>query len=861
MLPSAGPGKKRGATPAAASSQALQPQFTRNPSANALPPSTVIRSRFRSIAERPPTLIGARGSKRYMLDDSPSAATDRAPWSLSLETPIRASSAHTSAVPLVDTLMRPQRLFPTLSPLSDAKTSLLASAKNSDRSPARSILDSAHKESENIGRLESLKRAAEKAKFELRQVELARERDREEAQRAHQRLESELLAQTKRVEKLERDRKWLFEQEERLAEQRRAVERDLSAQRSAYESRIDEMAAANRELEQQLDDASHAMRRLKSDHLDQIDDMQIRLSRAERIATQLQASEKSDALRSRGDFSDTSSLQYTIDSLKREVQSKDQDIDELKHRLKSTMPSGENCSGAADAAVIPSRERIAQLERDLHEQCDYIKAVEQQNHQLRSETRRLAEAASLYEKEHEISCSLQAKVERLEKQQTGYADMEARLTALHQEREQWTRVFHDSDSDNSDTNPQGQNLCSPFAVAKTVATQRHTIKLLEGKLQSMQESEAATMQQQQKATNDVQSYKQKCLRLESQLSAEKTKTFQLEASKQHAVREAEFLRAQLHSYDREEASFMPGNYDEQKADRIKQLEEFIDEQRAWIVSLESSTGDIRPISADGAETVSTSLLQGYREDAEAKQHELDSLHEEHWRLQERFDKLEKETARLEHQVGSGLGYNPKTTRILQLIDNPSAQDFAIRSEKLKSLAAENEALLERIRQLERSNPAQSLSLQDASQEDAVAGDASSPYFHTIDNLRTENQELAHQLEASVKLINRYKKAWKRKVSELREVIYAILGYRVDFLVNGSVRFTSTYAADLDQSFVFTSGDDDQGVMQLSGGGSKAYLKGLSNDIRYWVQERGSIPGFMATITLQSFEAQLDQKAQ
>ncbi|KAJ2360392.1 coiled-coil domain-containing protein mad1, partial [Coemansia sp. RSA 2607] len=116
-----------------------------------------------------------------------------------------------------------------------------------------------------------------------------------------------------------------------------------------------------------------------------------------------------------------------------------------------------------------------------------------------------------------------------------------------------------------------------------------------------------------------------------------------------------------------------------------------------------------------------------------------------------------------------------------------------------------------------------------------------------------NADLKQQLESSSTLISRYKKEWKRKAAEMREVVYLILGYRVDFLPSGSVRFTSMYAADADQNFVFTSGDANEGIMSLSGGGSKSFLKGLSNDIRYWVQEQGSIPGFMAHITMHSFE--------
>ncbi|KAJ1942349.1 coiled-coil domain-containing protein mad1 [Linderina pennispora] len=223
---------------------------------------------------------------------------------------------------------------------------------------------------------------------------------------------------------------------------------------------------------------------------------------------------------------------------------------------------------------------------------------------------------------------------------------------------------------------------------------------------------------------------------------------------------------------------------------------------------------------------------------------------------ERFEELEKEAARLEHQIGSGLGYNPRTTRILQLKDNPSAQDYAIRSEKLKALVAENESLLAHIKKLTDTPSADKSESANDNEEDSGEPEdppSGSPFFQTIANLRTENQELAKQLENSVILMRRYKKEWRRKVFELREAVYSIMGYRLDFLSNGGVRCTSTYASDIGQSFVFKSGDDNKGDMKLYGGGNKEYLNSIMNDIRYWIQERGSIPGFLATVTLQNFE--------
>ncbi|KAJ2497408.1 coiled-coil domain-containing protein mad1 [Coemansia sp. RSA 1972] len=801
-----------------------------------LPPSTVIRTRFKSITERPQTTV--RGTKRYMLDDSPNGTTQ--PLWTALETPIRAPS---QTMPLVDTILRPHRLF----------------AHTPDTSPARSILEATHRGSDTVSRLEAYKRAAERAKFELKQVELERTRDQDAAQHTRLQLEAELQAQTKRVDKLERDRRWLAEQEERVEEQQRGVEAKLGEVRQKHRAEIEEAEEVRRELKLRVDDATRALRDARAEYVEQTEELQQRVADAERTIAELQTR--------RGDERNADpALQYTIDSLRRESEAKDHDITELQQRLQALSSND----------ATPSRTRVAQLERDLHEQCTYISAVEQQNRQLRADFRRISEQASKYEQEHEIRSSLEAKLQRLEVQQEEYAEMEAQLSVLQQEREQWECVFQGTNAE--------AGACTPYEVAKTVAAQRHTIQMLESKLIDAQATAHASATELCEAKNDMQRIRQSSTRLEEDLTTQRQKSKRLESTCAHAEREAVFLREQLHAYDAEEASMME-NYDTQKAGRIKQLELFIDEQRAWIASL--GDGPCMASSEAPASNVSASLLQSYREDAERKQHELDALHDEHSqlttqykelqseheplakklnelqteheplaarykeleaehaRLGQRFDALEAETARLELQVGAGLGYNPRTTRILQLIDNPSAQDFGIRTAKLSALSAENAALLERIRQLEASGLVQTES------------DAGAAFFQTIDNLRSENQLQATQLEESAKLISRLKREWKKKATELRDVVYLILGFRVDFLSNGSVRFTSTYAADVDQSFVFTSGDGDHADMRLLGGGSKTYLKGLGNDIRYWVQERGSIPGFMATVTLQNFEARSD----
>ncbi|KAJ2773984.1 hypothetical protein IWQ57_001030, partial [Coemansia nantahalensis] len=401
--------------------------------AGAVPPSTVIRSRFRSITEHPPGTVLGRGTKRQLVDDSPHGVdgrAHRASQQLWQETPLRGGAR--AETMLVDTLLRPQRLFAMGTPPA------------ANTSPSRTMLESARRDSAAKGALEALRRDAERAKFELRQVETEREREREEALQGRQQLERELLGQAKRIERLERDRRWLAEQEERLADARRTAESEMAAARQKYEARADKAAAAARDLQERLDEAVRSLRRTQSAHTDEIERYQKRLAAAERAAAELRSDNEAIQSPAQG----SSSLQLTVDALRREVEEKSQDVEDLQQRLRALADT----DGVA-AVSTPSRTRVAQLERDLHEQCTYIQAVEQQNRQLRADTQRLATRAAKYDEEREANAALGTKVERLEQQQLTHARLEAEVDALRQEREQWRRVLRGADADSAAGQP------------------------------------------------------------------------------------------------------------------------------------------------------------------------------------------------------------------------------------------------------------------------------------------------------------------------------------------------------------------------------------------------------------------------
>ena len=97
-----------------------------------------------------------------------------------------------------------------------------------------------------------------------------------------------------------------------------------------------------------------------------------------------------------------------------------------------------------------------------------------------------------------------------------------------------------------------------------------------------------------------------------------------------------------------------------------------------------------------------------------------------------------------------------------------------------------------------------------------------------------------------------------KTEEFKATIASVLGVKLTFCPNGQVRVTSTY--DLSTAFTFQpsasvgeGGVRERGVrMQLveqTGDGPEE----LPQLVRYWVEQEGCIPGFLASITLAGYE--------
>ena len=142
--------------------------------------------------------------------------------------------------------------------------------------------------------------------------------------------------------------------------------------------------------------------------------------------------------------------------------------------------------------------------------------------------------------------------------------------------------------------------------------------------------------------------------------------------------------------------------------------------------------------------------------------------------------LNKEIQALQHRLTSMEG---TSTRILQLKDNPTSREQAVKVSQLTSLREENRALLAQI---------------EGRSEDI----GKVVPISTLENARQEIKSMEKLVAEKEKRMMRLKEIWSAKSLEFREAVFSLLGWKIDFMPNGRVRVTHMFAGNEEQTIEF-----------------------------------------------------------
>ncbi|CDK24432.1 unnamed protein product [Kuraishia capsulata CBS 1993] len=218
------------------------------------------------------------------------------------------------------------------------------------------------------------------------------------------------------------------------------------------------------------------------------------------------------------------------------------------------------------------------------------------------------------------------------------------------------------------------------------------------------------------------------------------------------------------------------------------------------------------------------------------------------RLEEAKQKLARENLDIRSQLSlSAAKYQElvekKGLRILQLEDNPTSQHERISKQMLEALTLENNELLGK----------------------SVTSETVPKSVY--DRLLLEQENIKRREFEASKRLQRLREVYSRKTGEFNQIIYKLLGYKLEFLSDTKLKLISKFFPNFHQ--VDGISEDDYIIIDLANlkspttsaisesnvkvGGLPA--KVVSNLLGFWVQEKNDISCFLSALNLQLFEEQ------
>lgn len=626
-------------------------------------------------------------------------------------------------------------------------------------------------------------------------MEQARRREQDEAQQ-RQAAETE---REKAVSQYDAMRKELSELQDSQQQDKKALER--KAREAEDETRL---------LQEQLEDLSTAKE----------DAARIADRKVTDLEMQIAASQKSIE-----EFEQESEQRETIlQQTQAQVAEKDATIAELEAnvlRLKAQ-------SGDAETMEI--------IRNELSEQVQHIRTLEATNRDQLSELKHLRALSKAVQVVEEEKRTLQRKLEAAEAIEIELAEARLQRQRLEDERLAWAAYLKNASETGDD------EFDSPEAVARALVEERLNTASYHEKLGALQAE--STSQQ-----NTIDALQNEKTQLRAEVEAAKTSAnaanadkgrMRLDRQRALAVKEVEYLRAQLKTFDTEDETLQPEQFNEARAQRVQELEDLVDKYKQEVQRLHTELSSMEP-SANGASVPAVSGNKRSRVEDDEVEEKLGQLTRKNRKMQEELSIFQNKVALLEKDVSTKreqlkAAKQQTQTRVLSLKSNPTSDYEAIKRSTLDALQKENQDLL--------------ATLQSKNKNSSV------PMIPTSVLSAMEREIAAAKAEtaSAQKSARRLKEVWGSKSQEFKEAIFSTLGWTVTFIPNGKMRVESTfYPSQTDEhenSIIF---DGERGTMKVGGGQKSAFARRISDQIGFWVREKGCIPGFLAALTLEFYE--------
>lgn len=572
-------------------------------------------------------------------------------------------------------------------------------------------------------------------------------------------------------------------------------------------------------------------------------------------------------------------MQKTVNDIRTDLENKSSTL----HSTQSKLAQKETEVGRLESEILRLKaqtgdaDTLAVIKRELSDTVAHIRKLESTNRDQSGELRhyrRIHKAVEIVEEEKMV---LENKLRLMEDLRRDLREAQLQRQILEDERRSWTSYLETEGGRGA-----GVEFDSPEALARALVHQRvENVSLVErlGAIQPELSEKDEIIKTLEDERNIVKAEIKK-LRANLGAGSESRMKTRLERQRALAVKEVEYLREQIRTFDTEELTFHSGNqFDEQKAKRIQSLESLVDQYRSELHSLnqslsaqdEKSINPTNPISEKQEPSSPVNLKRPLPSDSPDER--LGQLSRKNRKLADSLSTLQQSYTLLQsdHSAVSAQLSALKTasqTRILSLRENPTAAAQGIKLATLTTLREENSALLA---QLEKK-----LSLSSSSSSGAPPAHSAVP-LASLTRARQEIDALEAVIRDKDKSMRRHMEAWSKTGLSLRLAVASLLGWQMDPTPGGKYRLTSLFtpatATDADLTtttntlpssspFPPNSDDEDEkghlifdgegGKMTISGGPGGAFANDMAPLVHEWVDGRGSIPAFMAALTLEFY---------
>ncbi|KAI5310800.1 coiled-coil domain-containing protein mad1 [Ascosphaera atra] len=614
-----------------------------------------------------------------------------------------------------------------------------------------------------------------------------------------------------------------------LSSELREAQEQSASSRSEYERRI-----------RALEDENQALR-------EDAEDRQTQSSDQERHS-KLQISEL-EAMRA--------SLQRTLDEVQGDLERTRETLQTTQERLSQRESEvetleAENIKLKADGQ---DGESAKVLHRELSEHLSKVKKLEAELMPLRKSSKKV-------EVVEEEKRSLENQLQLMKDVEAELGNLQIQKQVLEDERQTWISLLQVGEED--------AEFDSPEAVVRALVQARIENTSLLERIGKSQEGIAERDEMIRIHETELSNLKQELEKAKAGTTAgaaaaapdSRTKA-RLERQRTLALKEVDYLRAQLKAFDDEESTMdlekNTNRFDQSKAEHIAKLEALLTEHREEIKHLHEELAKIEEEKATVKveQTPEPTEPRGTKRPAEdeASSERVSVLVRKNRSLQDALSKNEQAQEMVRRELEAAKKHltslqQSSRTRVLELKNNPTAEHEKIKQVTLNMLKAENRDLLAQLKGKHHHLKVVPVS--------------------AIDSMKLEVEDMKRSVFEKEKRMRRLKEIWTAKSSEFREAVASLLGYKLDFLPNGRVRVTSMFhlsptyrhgSSDADpdaksmgeggeHSIVF---DGENGTMKISGGPNSMFALEIKDLIKFWVEERKDIPCFLAAMTLDFYD--------